>query len=133
MHDETSALLGALAVVKAMLAERARELRSTLSDVTYELSVDGPLEWAREDGRQRIAVSGYVDASPEGQRGYAWLFDIAEGEPTGWQVSRTVTLYPLAGDNLELDLPAVTFARWADVAEGLPGLIRELLATDLPS
>jgi hypothetical protein len=149
MPDETSALLRSLALVQAMLADKARELSSSsggFSGVTYELSIDGPRlvqdypEAIRTDigalrarGSRRIVISGYVDATPPGHAGCAWLFYIAEGQTEGWSLDRGITLYPNEGEDVETALPTFDFHRWADVAEALPDLIHELLATPLPA
>ena len=145
--DEASALLRALAIVQATLTRRAVDLRREpgFSNVTHELSIDGPthiedlpeevhdsIRDVRASGSRQIVISGYVDAALTGGYGCAWLFHVAEGEAEGWSLSRTVTLYPPSGDNLEVDLPTVNFSQWGGAAGSLPGLIDELLATPLP-
>ena len=148
VHDEATALLRALALVQRALILRASELRGdpAFSEVTYELSMDGPTQLddfsedlraeirrMRDAGNRQIVFSGYVDVTPDGHLGAAWLFDVAEGAEDGWVVNRVVTLYPLEGDDVDLVLTTTSFAGWAEVADRLPQLVAELLATPLPS
>ena len=79
-----TALLVALAKVSRLLVDKASKLQvdAKMSDVTYELTIDGPVleddlsgparDAVREHrmlGSQEIVVSGYVDGKPHGQHG----------------------------------------------------------------
>lgn len=143
-----TALLVALAKVSRLLVDKASKLQvdAKMSDVTYELSIDGPVleddlsgparDAVREHrmlGSQEIVVSGYVDGKPHGQHGAAWLFNVSDIGSTGWQLSRQVILYPLAGENIEHHLPDIDFRNWRELAEALPRLVEQLLAEALPS
>jgi hypothetical protein len=145
-EDETSALLRGLALVQRALERRASELRRRrgFSDVTFDLSVDGPallgdvpgadqdeIPDAR-DGR-RVLAGGAVEATPKGHRRCAWRFEIAKTGPEEWSLDRRVTLDPAGGEVLEAVLPLVVFGRLAEAAERLPGLVGELVATPLPA
>jgi hypothetical protein len=87
----------------------------------------------RRQGHLGIGINGNVDAKPVGQRRAAWMFDVVDVSPTGWRVSRDITLYPLKGEDIVHWLSDVDFPNWLELARALPGLIEELLATPLPT
>jgi hypothetical protein len=146
--SSATALLSALAQVSRSLSERAAQLRAEpgWSEVTQDLEIVGPipdeklppdvreaLSDLRRQGHMGIVLNGYVDAKPADQHGAAWMFDVVDLSPTGWRVSRDVTLYPLEGDDIIHRLDDVDFPNRVELATALPALIEELLATSLPT
>lgn len=146
---ETTAsnLLIALAGVSRLLDFRAAALRKEpgWSEVTSEFSIEGPrrdsdsdlddlpdeIRELRKRGGDSV-MSGYVDATPDGHHGAAWVFTVYDERDSGWSLRRDVTLYPLHDDDIVHHLPELTFPNWHEFAESFPALIQELLDTPLP-
>jgi hypothetical protein len=141
--DDTTpkTLLAALARVQRLLLLRASELEDDpeFSEVTQEFSIDGPTPGCeamaaagRSGQRGEIVLSGYVDVTPRGHLGAAWLYYVCDLGSSGWRVSRRIIVYQLQGKDIIANMPDRHFENWHDIAQALPGLIEELLATPLP-